>query len=168
MSEAEEFSKGYINSEKNYGSNQETCKNELINRSITEKMNAQEANLNSNKIDSDSENDSSNDSSEDNIRSKADRNSKKEKRKNKKQKQKEKKRNKKKIEKEVKKEDKLKEALRKEEESQKEAEKLLKLDERKRPYNSMYSAKEPTDEEKEAFQMKRIREEDPMAQFMAK
>lgn len=60
-------------------------------------------------------------------------------------------------------EDKLKEALRKEEENSKEAEKMLKMDERKRPYNSMYESRELTAEEIEAFQMKRKRDGDPMA-----
>jgi len=57
----------------------------------------------------------------------------------------------------------LKEALRKEEENSKEAEKMLKMDERKRPYNSMYESRELTAEEIEAFQMKRKRDGDPMA-----
>jgi pre-mRNA-processing factor SLU7 len=40
------------------------------------------------------------------------------------------------------------------------------MDERKRPYNSMFEVKKPTDEEMEAYYMKKRREEDPMAQFM--
>ncbi|KAH0560891.1 pre-mRNA-splicing factor Slu7 [Cotesia glomerata] len=60
---------------------------------------------------------------------------------------------------------KLKRALKKEEEHQKEVDRLMKMDERKRPYNSMYQVKEPTAEELEAFQMKRSLEEDPMLQF---
>lgn len=59
----------------------------------------------------------------------------------------------------------LEKALDKEEQSQRDAERLLKMDERKRPYNSMYQVKEPTNDEIEAFQMKRRRDEDPMAQF---
>uniref|UniRef100_A0A1I8MTI7 Pre-mRNA-splicing factor SLU7 n=1 Tax=Musca domestica TaxID=7370 RepID=A0A1I8MTI7_MUSDO len=39
-------------------------------------------------------------------------------------------------------------------------------DERKRPYNSMYDVKAPTEEEIEDWQRKRRREEDPMLQFM--
>lgn len=62
--------------------------------------------------------------------------------------------------------DKLKEALRKEKEHTEKADQLLKMDERKRPYNSMYEAKAPTAEEIEAYQMKRKREEDPMAHFL--
>lgn len=49
---------------------------------------------------------------------------------------------------------------------QKRADHLLSIDERKRPYNSMYEVKVPTEEELEAYQMKRRRDEDPMAQFM--
>ncbi|XP_026290306.1 pre-mRNA-splicing factor Slu7 [Frankliniella occidentalis] len=64
-------------------------------------------------------------------------------------------------------EDKLKIALQKEEEQQREAERLLAMDERKRPYNSMYDAKKLTDEEMEAYYMKKRRDEDPMAQFLS-
>jgi pre-mRNA-processing factor SLU7 len=46
------------------------------------------------------------------------------------------------------------------------AEELLATDERKRPYNSMVQVKEPTEEEMEAYFMKRSRDEDPMAKFM--
>lgn len=60
---------------------------------------------------------------------------------------------------------KLKEALKKEEEHQKKAEHLLSLDERKRPYNSMYDNVAPTDEEMEAWRMKQRRTEDPMSHF---
>ncbi|KAJ4451387.1 pre-mRNA-splicing factor SLU7 [Periplaneta americana] len=63
-------------------------------------------------------------------------------------------------------EDKLKAALAQEELHQKEAERILSMDERKRPYNSMFEVKKPTDEEMEAYYMKKKREEDPMAQFM--
>ncbi|XP_046626406.1 pre-mRNA-splicing factor Slu7 [Neodiprion virginianus] len=105
--------------------------------------------------------DSSNE--EENWKSKTERKS-KSKKKSKKRKQKEKRRNKKAN----KDEDKLKEALRKEVENQKEADRLLKMDERKRPYNSMFEVKEPTAEEIEAFQMKRKRDEDPMAHFLNK
>ncbi|XP_062539500.1 pre-mRNA-splicing factor Slu7 [Armigeres subalbatus] len=64
--------------------------------------------------------------------------------------------------------DKLQLALMAEEEHQKRAAVLLKMDERKRPYNSMYEAKVPTEEQMEAYQMKRRRDEDPMLQFMDK
>jgi len=42
------------------------------------------------------------------------------------------------------------------------------MDERKRPYNSMagtMDCKEPTEEEIEAYNLKRKRDEDPMAAF---
>ena len=104
---------------------------------------------------------SSNDSFDDDTRNKTEKKSSKEKKQLKKQRRIEKFRNKKKNE-EI---DKLKEALRKEEQSQKEAELILKLGDRKRAYHSMYEAKEPTTEEFEAYQIKRTREEDPMAQF---
>lgn len=64
--------------------------------------------------------------------------------------------------------EKLKKALKAEDEKRREAEKLLELDERKRPYNSMYEAKAPTTEELEAYQMRRQRDEDPMAAFFSK
>ena len=64
--------------------------------------------------------------------------------------------------------DKLQLALEAEDQRNKEFEETMALDERKRKYNSMYEAKEPTEEEMEAYKMKRSREEDPMAQFMAK
>ncbi|KAI5747955.1 hypothetical protein M8J77_020385 [Diaphorina citri] len=70
---------------------------------------------------------------------------------------------KKKKEKEKSAEEKMKEALKKEEEEQREADRLLRMDERKRSYNSMISVKEPTMEEREAYLMKRARPEDPMA-----
>ncbi|KAF2986031.1 hypothetical protein EK904_002189, partial [Melospiza melodia maxima] len=39
-------------------------------------------------------------------------------------------------------------------------------DERKRPYNSQYETREPTEEEMEAYRMKRQRPDDPMASFL--
>lgn len=63
-------------------------------------------------------------------------------------------------------EDKLKEALESEMEQQKLADKLLTIDERKRPYNSMYDVKAPTEEDMEAYYLKRSRQDDPMSQFM--
>ncbi|XP_046333941.1 pre-mRNA-splicing factor SLU7-like [Haliotis rufescens] len=63
-------------------------------------------------------------------------------------------------------EEKLKKALQREAEHQRSADRLLAMDERKRPYNSMYDAKAPTEEELEAWKMKRQREEDPMAAFL--
>lgn len=60
------------------------------------------------------------------------------------------------------KERKLKKALKKEEENQKRADELLAMDERKRPYNSMYEAHVPTEEEMEAWRLKQRRIEDPL------
>uniref|UniRef100_A0A1E1WIW6 Pre-mRNA-splicing factor SLU7 n=1 Tax=Pectinophora gossypiella TaxID=13191 RepID=A0A1E1WIW6_PECGO len=81
-------------------------------------------------------------------------------------KKKNKKKKKKHLKKEKREKDKLKKALEKETREQKRADHLLSLDERKRPYNSMYEVKEPSAEEIEAYQMKRLREEDPMSQFL--
>lgn len=61
---------------------------------------------------------------------------------------------------------KLVEALHEEVQRQKEADVLLSMDERKRPYNSMFEVKKPSEEELEAYYMKRRREEDPMNQFL--
>ncbi|XP_070170609.1 pre-mRNA-splicing factor Slu7 [Polyergus mexicanus] len=99
---------------------------------------------------------------EDTGKNKTEKQSKAAKRKLKKQKRKENRKNKKQDE------DKLKEALRKEEENTRKADKMLKMNERKRPYNSMYETKELTAEEIEAYQMKRKRDEDPMANFLSK
>ncbi|XP_049780762.1 pre-mRNA-splicing factor Slu7 [Schistocerca cancellata] len=63
-------------------------------------------------------------------------------------------------------EDKLKMALQQEDLNQQEAERILSMDERKRPYNSMFEVKKPTEEEIEAYYMKKRRDEDPMTQFM--
>lgn len=60
----------------------------------------------------------------------------------------------------------LLQALKAEEKSQKKADQLLAMDERKRPYNSMTEVAKPTDEEVEAYYMKRRRDEDPMNQFV--
>lgn len=61
---------------------------------------------------------------------------------------------------------KLKKALKDEEANQKEADMLLAMDERKRPYNSMSEVKAPTEEEMEAYFIKRQRPDDPMAGFI--
>ncbi|KOC71005.1 Pre-mRNA-splicing factor SLU7 [Habropoda laboriosa] len=121
------------------------------------------------KADSSDEKSMSNDSSSDEEEkiSKTLKKSKSSKKREKKQKQKEKRKNKKKAAK-MEEQDKLQLALQKEEERQKEAERLLQVDERKRRYNSMYEVKEPTADEIEAFQMKRKREDDPMAEFLNK
>lgn len=84
--------------------------------------------------------------------------------KSKKKKKKKKKMKKKKAKKDVK--DELKKALEKEEERLKEVDRIMKLDERKRPYNSMYEVAKPTDEEIEAYHMKKRRDEDPMSNFV--
>ncbi|XP_076164779.1 pre-mRNA-splicing factor Slu7 isoform X2 [Ptiloglossa arizonensis] len=113
--------------------------------------------------DSCTEESSSNDSSldEEEIKSKTIKKSKSSKKKDKKRKQKEKRKN---QEKKARMQDlnQLQRSL------QKEAECLLQMDDRKRPYNRMYEVKELTLEEIEAFQMKRQREDDPMAEFLNK
>ena len=43
---------------------------------------------------------------------------------------------------------------------------MMKLDERKRPYNSMAEVKEPTKEEMEAYFLKKKNEADPMAHML--
>lgn len=43
---------------------------------------------------------------------------------------------------------------------------IMQIDERKRPYNSLLEVKAPTEEEMEAFRMKRCRPDDPMASFL--
>ena len=51
---------------------------------------------------------------------------------------------------------------------EKEVDRLMEMDERKRPYNSMKAdgGVLPTDEEMEAYRLKRKRQEDPMAGFL--
>ncbi|XP_030848399.1 pre-mRNA-splicing factor SLU7 [Strongylocentrotus purpuratus] len=64
---------------------------------------------------------------------------------------------------------KIKEAMKRQEEHEKEVDKLLAMDERKRPYNSLNSydsVRQPTEEEMEAYRLKRARMEDPMAAFL--
>ncbi|XP_053975413.1 pre-mRNA-splicing factor Slu7 [Hylaeus volcanicus] len=121
------------------------------------------------KLDSYKEKSSSSDSSsdEEEVKSKTIKKSKSSKKKEKKRKQKEKRKNKEKKAK-LQDQDELQQALQKEVETQKAAERLLQMDERKRPYNSMYEVKELSLEEIEAFQMKRQREDDPMAEFLNK
>lgn len=104
-------------------------------------------------------------SDEEDRKDKAERQSKTAKRKLKKQRRKENQKNKNKSNIEKQNSDNLKEALKKEEKNAKEADRLLKMGDRKRPYNSMYEAKAPTTEEIEAYQMKRKRDEDPMIHF---
>ncbi|KAK5650426.1 hypothetical protein RI129_001455 [Pyrocoelia pectoralis] len=99
---------------------------------------------------------SSSDDETDNSKKKSER------KKNKKKKMKDKKKKKNKSDKK----DGLVDAIKAEEESQADADRLLQLDERKRPYNSMFEVKKPTDDEMEAYFLKRRREEDPMNQFI--
>ena len=61
---------------------------------------------------------------------------------------------------------KLSKALKKEEDHRRQADRLLSMDERKRPYNSMKEEQAPTEVDMEAYYMKRKRDEDPMAAFM--
>ena len=60
--------------------------------------------------------------------------------------------------------------MKKLEAEEREAEKMMNTDERKRKYNSFKgdNNKAPTDEDLEAYYMKRQRENDPMAQFLSK
>lgn len=67
---------------------------------------------------------------------------------------------------EVEKIKKLKKALVEEDAHQKKVDELLNMDERKRPYNSMYEVKAPTEEQMEAYYIKRLRPEDPMSGFL--
>lgn len=60
----------------------------------------------------------------------------------------------------------LQKALEAEDKHNKMAKEILNMNERKRPYNSMYDVKKPTDDEVEAYLMKRRREYDPMSQFI--
>jgi len=70
------------------------------------------------------------------------------------------------AEKEEKRKKKLREALIRAKLEDKAAEEMLELDERKRKYNSMYDATAPSEEAVEAYQMRRKRDDDPMANFM--
>ncbi|MEE6478761.1 hypothetical protein FKM82_011985 [Ascaphus truei] len=65
-----------------------------------------------------------------------------------------------------KKKEKLKKALNAEEARLKHVQEILQMDERKRAYNNVYETKEPTEEEMEAYRMKRLRPDDPMASFL--
>ncbi|KAG8004102.1 Pre-mRNA-splicing factor SLU7 [Nibea albiflora] len=60
----------------------------------------------------------------------------------------------------------LLEALEAEDKRVKHIEQIMQIDERKRPYNSLLEVKAPTEEEMEAFRMKRCRPDDPMASFL--
>ncbi|MBZ3887601.1 Pre-mRNA-splicing factor SLU7 [Sciurus carolinensis] len=67
---------------------------------------------------------------------------------------------------EEKKHEKLKKALNAEEARLLHVKEIMQVDERKRPYNSIYETREPTEEEMEAYRMKRQRPDDPMASFL--
>ncbi|CAO2642591.1 Pre-mRNA-splicing factor SLU7 [Lemmus lemmus] len=62
--------------------------------------------------------------------------------------------------------EKLKKALNAEEARLLHVKEIMQIDERKRPYNSIYETREPTEEEMEAYRMKRQRPDDPMASFL--
>ncbi|ETN65835.1 step ii splicing factor slu7 [Anopheles darlingi] len=108
---------------------------------------------------------SSSSESEAEVSSKKSKKSKKKRKKEKRRQQREERKQQKRLEKEK---SKLDLALEAEERSQQRAAELLRQDERKRPYNSMYEVRVPTEEEIEAYMMKRRREEDPMAAFIGK
>ena len=61
----------------------------------------------------------------------------------------------------------MKEAMEKLEKEEKEAKKMLELGDRDRPYNSQYDVKAPTEHEMEAFRMRQIHPDDPMAKYFA-
>ncbi|XP_064589447.1 LOW QUALITY PROTEIN: pre-mRNA-splicing factor SLU7-like [Zonotrichia leucophrys gambelii] len=67
---------------------------------------------------------------------------------------------------EEKKQEKLKKALNAEEARLPHLREIMQLDERRRPCNSQYEAREPTDEEMEAYRMKKQRPDGPMASFL--
>ncbi|KAK2488617.1 hypothetical protein MC885_003112 [Smutsia gigantea] len=68
----------------------------------------------------------------------------------------------------VKKPQTLMEALNAEEARLLHVKEIMQIDERKRPYNSIYETREPTEEEMEAYRMKRQRPDDPMASFLGR
>lgn len=113
--------------------------------------------------DSDDENDANKSPEQHSDSSQSDESVEERKSKKKKKKNKKKKRNKKNKEKSA-----LEKAIEAEDKNSTRVERLLGMDERKRPYNSMFEVKQPTEEEVEAYLMKRRRDEDPMAAFMDK
>lgn len=92
--------------------------------------------------------------------------SKKKNKKNKKKKSKEKRKSKDKSSDDA--DDTLEQALEAEEKHIDKVRQMMTVDERKRPYNSMFEVKQPTENEVEAYLMKRRREDDPMLQFIEK
>lgn len=73
---------------------------------------------------------------------------------------------KKKLSEETRKEKRIKELMKKESERVKNVDRLMKMDERKRPYNSMAQVSEPTEEEMEVYFKKKRNPDDPMANFL--
>lgn len=140
---------------------------EAVSNSIPDKITSEleEMNDKPDTVDENHSSSSESPSEDEDAKNRKEKQNKSAKRKLKKQKRKENRKNKKRNDAEQD-EDKLKEALRKEEKNTKQADRVLKMDERKRPYNSMYESKELTAEEIEAYQMKRKRDEDPMAHFL--
>lgn len=108
----------------------------------------------------DTEQDQNSEDESDSDRSTPERSSKKKKKKNKKKKRKMRNREKEKTD--------LEKALEAEEKHQRNVDRMLEVDERKRSYNSMFEVKQPTEEEVEAYLLKRRREDDPMLAFMDK
>jgi pre-mRNA-processing factor SLU7 len=86
----------------------------------------------------------------------------------KKKKEKGKEREKQETEKAAEREEKIRKAMVEQERREKEVDAMMSIAERKRPYHSMQaeSGREPTDEEMEAFRLKRRRADDPMAGFL--
>ncbi|CAB1458745.1 unnamed protein product [Pleuronectes platessa] len=62
----------------------------------------------------------------------------------------------------------LEKALEAEDKHRKDIDAIMQIDERKRPYSSLQEVKAATEEELEAFRMKRGRSDDPMSSFLAK
>ncbi|ESN93491.1 hypothetical protein HELRODRAFT_194032 [Helobdella robusta] len=63
-------------------------------------------------------------------------------------------------------EKKITKAIRQEKKRLKEVEKMMKVDEKSRPYNVLYDGKGPTEEQIEAYQRLRVRPDDPMANYV--
>lgn len=143
---------------------QQIQQQQLAEQTAIDESNAIAESKAANRTSSNDDNHSDTDSSDSDADSEEERKSKKKiKKKNKKKAKKKKKRSKNKAEKSG-----IDAALEAEEKNNAKADRLLSIDERKRPYNSMFEVKAPTEEEVEAYLMKRRREEDPMFAFMGK
>jgi len=59
-------------------------------------------------------------------------------------------------------------ALAEEDDRLKRVEAMMSVDEKSRPYNVLYDDKALTDEQIDAYQRRRIRDEDPMAHLLTK